>query len=153
MKEVKAPNRYDLNGMVSLFAAGSIEQGQAEPWQSRLVESLSDMDHLLILNPRRPDWDPSWKQHKENPQFKEQVVWELDSQKLSDVIAMYFDPDTKSPITLLELGIWAGKKPEKLVVCCPKGFWRKGNVEMVCWRYNIPMYASLEAWERYGVRL
>jgi len=147
MKEVKAPNRYDLNGMVSLFAAGSIEQGQAEPWQSRLVESLSDMDHLLILNPRRPDWDPSWKQDKENPQFKEQVVWELDSQKLSDVIAMYFDPKTKSPITLLELGLFAEKN---LVVFCPEGFYRKGNVDIVCERYDV---TQADSWDDFVAKV
>ena len=55
---------------------------------------------------------------------------------------MYFDPNTKSPISLLELGLFAQSK--KLIVCCPEGFWRKGNVDIVCDRYNIPNYDSLE---------
>jgi hypothetical protein len=56
---------------------------------------------------------------------------------------MYFAPATKAPITLLELGLAAGSG--KLVVCCPEGFWRKGNVEVVCARYDIPLVADLEA--------
>jgi hypothetical protein len=48
---------------------------------------------------------------------------------------MYFDPNTKSPISLLELGLHA--KEQKLVVLCPEGFWRKGNVDVVCEYYSI----------------
>ena len=55
---------------------------------------------------------------------------------------MYFDPNTKSPISLLELGLFAHSK--KLIVCCPEGFWRKGNVDIVCDKYGIPNYDSLE---------
>lgn len=51
---------------------------------------------------------------------------------------MYFDPSTKSPISLLELGILTAN-PEKVLVCCPEGFWRKGNVDVVCQRYGIQM--------------
>ena len=39
MREVKAPSRPDLERRV--FLAGSIEMGQAEPWQERIVEVLS----------------------------------------------------------------------------------------------------------------
>lgn len=48
---------------------------------------------------------------------------------------MYFDPKTKSPITLLELGLFA--RSQKLIVYCPTGYWRKGNVDVVCERYNV----------------
>jgi hypothetical protein len=55
---------------------------------------------------------------------------------------MYFHPETKAPISLLELGLHAASG--KIIVVCPDGFWRKGNVEIVCTRYNIPMFNSLE---------
>jgi hypothetical protein len=29
-------------------------------------------------------------------------------------------------------------------VCCPEGFWRRGNVEMVCRRHRIPLFATLD---------
>ena len=60
-----------------------------------------------------------------------------------DIIFMYFSPETKSPISLLELGMHAAS--EKMIVCCPDEFWRKGNVDIVCSRHNIPVYNTLEA--------
>jgi len=61
--------------------------------------------------------------------FKEQVDWEMDLLDEADVIALYLQLDTMSPISLLELGLHA--KDGKLVVCCPEAFWRRGNVQIV----------------------
>ena len=55
---------------------------------------------------------------------------------------MYFAPETKAPITLLELGLFA--RTGKAVVCCPEGFWRKGNVDVVCRMYDIPQVVTLD---------
>jgi len=60
----------------------------------------------------------------------------------ADKILMYFDPKTKSPISLLELGLFANSN--KLIVVCPKGFWRKGNVDIVCRRYEIEQAETIE---------
>ena len=60
---------------------------------------------------------------------------------------MYFDPETKSPISLLELGLFANSG--KIHVICPEGFWRKGNVDIVCDEYNIPMYKDLLEFKKY----
>ena len=142
MEIVKAPNKYSANDQItSLFLAGSIEMGVAELWQDKVTEALKDTN-VLILNPRRDDWDSSWKQTIDDPQFREQVEWELTALERSSVILMYFDPATKSPISLLELGLHASSG--KLLVCCPDGFWRKGNVEVVCNRYGIPLYNELD---------
>ena len=46
-------------GTPSVFLAGSIEMGAAEDWQARLTHALQDLD-VLILNPRRDEWDASW---------------------------------------------------------------------------------------------
>lgn len=135
-----APLR-DVDLARSVFLAGSIEMGAAVDWQSAVTKALDSTD-IVILNPRRDDWDSSWKQSIENPQFREQVEWELTAQQQAAMIAMYFAPATKSPITLLELGLFADSR--KLVVCCPDGFWRKGNVDVVCVRYQIPVVGGLE---------
>ena len=97
---------------------------------------------ITVLNPRRDDWDSSWQQTIAHAQFREQVDWELSAQELAGAIAMYFEPSTKSPITLLEMGLFA--RSGKLIVCCPDGFWRRGNVEIVCSRYRIPMVDTLD---------
>jgi hypothetical protein len=124
----------------SVFLAGSIEMGRAELWQDVVADALRD-EALTILNPRRDDWNASWEQSSANPQFVAQVTWELDAQERADLIAMYFAPETYAPITLLELGLFAASG--KLLVCCPPGYWRKGNVDVVCARYGIPQFPTL----------
>lgn len=126
----------------TVFLAGSIEMGTAEDWQTRVTSALQTIPDLTILNPRRDEWDASWEQTISNPVFREQVEWELDAQDLATLIVMYFAPSTKAPITLLELGLFAAS--DKLIVCCPDGYWRKGNVEVVCDRYEIPLVDTLD---------
>ena len=65
----------------------------------------------------------------------------LEGQERATAIAMYFDPATKAPITLLELGLFA--RSGKVIVCCPPGFWRRGNVEIVCARYRVDLVENL----------
>ncbi len=109
------PSTFDR----SVFLAGSIEMGQAEDWQCTVERALSDLD-VLILNPRRDAWDSTWVQSLANVEFREQVEWELAAQEGAALIAMYFAPSTRAPITLLELGLCA--RGGKVIVCCPDGF-------------------------------
>ena len=127
-----------------LFLAGSIEMGQAEEWQEKIQAALAHTK-WVILNPRRDHWDSSWVQQIENDQFRQQVEWEMGGLDVADTILMYFSPNTKSPITLLELGLQASRGGnQRLIVCCPDGFWRQGNVQIVCARYKLPFVKNLE---------
>ena len=126
----------------TLFLAGSIEMGGAEMWQKKAEELLSDTN-WVIFNPRRDQWDSTWIQEIGNPLFKEQVEWELTALEKADKVLLYLDPATKSPISLLELGLFA-RVPDKLIVVCPKGFWRKGNVDIVCQVYSVKQMDTLE---------
>jgi hypothetical protein len=141
MKEIKAPEFFPAMGK-NVFLAGSIEMGVAEQWQERLAKMLTDVD-CTLLNPRRDDWDASWVQSIDNPQFKEQVEWELRGLDSSVIVVFYFDPNTKSPITLMELG-YISNYPCEVVVCCPEGFWRKGNVDILCEHTGMDTANSLE---------
>jgi hypothetical protein len=141
MNEIQSPNDFTVPNQGSIFLGGSIEMGTAEPWQERLVAEFQDTS-TTFFNPRRTDWDSSWVQAASNPQFAEQVNWELDALAYSDIAVFYFDPNTKSPITLMELGLFATK--DRVFVCCPDGFWRKGNVEIVCKRNEIIMVDSFD---------
>ena len=141
MKVIKSPNKYrSTHDKFVLFLAGSIEMNKAEKWQESAEKYFKDEEDIILLNPRRDDWNSSWDQSKDCPEFVEQVEWELTALETVDAIILYFDPKTKSPISLLELG----KFGNKCLVCCPDGYWRKGNVEVFCSRYNIPMYKTLE---------
>ncbi len=119
-----------------VFLAGSIEMGGAPDWQRRVEDAFAAEKDILICNPRREDWDNSWVQAVENPEFNAQVSWELEAMEAADLIIMYFAAGTRSPVTLLEMGLYA--RSGKLIVCCPEGFWRKGNIDIVCRRYGVP---------------
>lgn len=140
---IKPPHPISsITNEFKVFLAGSIEMGIAENWQEKITNSLTSEENICLLNPRRDDWDASWKQDINNDKFHEQVTWELDGLESADLIVFYFSPETKSPVSMLELGLFA--RSEKLVVCCPEGFWRKGNVDLVCQRFNIRQVNTIE---------
>lgn len=141
MQVITAPEPFCIRHP-SVFLAGSIEQDTAEKWQEDLIRRLADYP-VTILNPRRKAWDASWDQSIRHAEFRKQVEWELAAMERADFIAMYFDPNTKAPVTLLELGLFATSR--KLIVCCPEGFWRKGNVDIVCEKYGLKQAGNLDA--------
>jgi hypothetical protein len=136
---VYAPSPYEIQGK-SVFLSGSIDQGTA-PWQASIANLLSHLP-ITILNPHRPDWDETWKQDISDARFLKQVTWELDGMDAVDVIAIYFGAEAKAPITLLELGLFA--RSGKAVVACPEGFWRRGNVQVICEKFGIQLTGSVE---------
>jgi hypothetical protein len=141
MMVIKPDSLHQKCDTKSIFLAGSIEMGFTEDWQTKTSEIFNDYN-VTFFNPRRDYFDPTWHQEKTNKEFNHQVNWEMDSLDSCDIIFMNIIPSTKSPITLLELGLHANSK--KIIVCCPDGFWRKGNVEIVCSRFNIPFYDNFE---------
>ena len=151
MTILKAPeNIKTLNkNLQTIFLAGSIEQGRAENWQKYCTDTLSA--DFNILNPRRDNWNPDLNQDIQEHVFYQQVTWELDSLESSDYVLMYLEPGTKSPISLMELGLMV--KTGKMVVVCPDGFWRKGNVDILCHRYNVPQFDTLDEAISYVIGL
>jgi len=139
----KPPTRPTID-RPSVILYGSIESDPAKDWQTSLAASLSDLP-VAIINPRCDAWDSTWVEDVSDVRFKEQVEWEMDHAKVADVIAFYFKPGTLTPITLLELGMYAGTG--RAVVCCPEGFYKRGNVQLVCARYGIDLLDTLEELE------
>lgn len=129
------------NGAHSVFLAGSIEMGKAYEWQSVAGHALANRG-WTVLNPRRDDWDPTWTQSIETPEFVEQVNWELDGLEAATTALFYFQPGTMSPISLMEFGLHAPRFKRTALVC-PKGFWRKGNVDILADRYGIEQQGTL----------
>ncbi|MDG2529392.1 nucleoside 2-deoxyribosyltransferase domain-containing protein [Caulobacter endophyticus] len=125
-----------------VFLGGSIDMGKAVDWQAQIIAALSDQD-VVILNPRRPDWNPAWKPVAQEPEFRRQVEWELAALESADVIVLYLTPGSQAPISLLEMGLHA--RTGKLVVLCPEGFWRKGNVDITAERYGVKQVETLDA--------
>lgn len=141
--EVKAPNKYDKDTKsLKIFLGGAIDMGKAVDWQKQIANAFEGNDNVLLLNPRRDNWDSSWEQTIENKHFKEQVEWELDALDDCDFIVMVLTKDSKAPISLLELGLHA--KSKKLLLFCEDGFYRKGNVDIVAKRYQIHQLESID---------
>ena len=152
MPHFKPPHRPLLDNLPLVFLAGSIEMGKAVDWQTNLANRLLAVNpDLGVANPRREAWDPSWELAIGNPLFRGQVEWELDHIERADLVVFYFQPGTQSPITLLELGKHLERRDAQrsTLVCCPTGFWRKGNVDIICQRAGLPLpFEDLEALAR-----
>ena len=143
MKVIQPPDNIFTGEICPrVFLAGTIDMGNSVDWQAEVAQAFSDFDELTFYNPRRDSWDSSWKQSLDNPHFVRQVEWELMAMKHADIIFMHFLPGSQSPITMLEMGMYANSK--KLLVCCPDGFYRKGNIDIVCNHYGIPHEDDLD---------
>src|SRR3546814_17967071 len=115
--------------------------GGAADWQADLIRTLGDLD-VVILNPRRPDWNPEWRPVAEEPEFRRQVAWELAALESADIIVMLLAPGSQSPISLLETGLHA--RGGKLILICPAGFWRNGNVDITAEHYGLEKVAPMD---------
>lgn len=135
---VKAPEKWDAHtGKFKVFLAGSIDNGEAVQWQEEISKLLRN-EGITILNPRRDQWDSEANEEL----LDEQINWELDAMDAADCIVFYFAPGSKSPVTMLELGKYSSSG--KAIVCCPEGFWRKRNVDIVCGRCGVETVNALE---------
>lgn len=158
IKVITAPEPfYDWNG--GMFLAGTIDNGNSIDWQEHLINTLNENDnfvngyiHETIINPRRKNWNASIEQSINNPELFQQMSWEKEGLTRANKILFNFLSSSKSPITLLELGLWANSG--KCLVICPKEFWRAGNVEFICNEYKIPIYRSMEQFlkEKYNIK-
>lgn len=131
---------YRDHNKPSVFLAGSIEQGKAIDWQQSSANSFIEKG-FVVFNPRRKDWDATWKQEFVDPRMNQQIGWEDNAMNIADYILIYFQPNTLSPISLFEFGkhLTSGKE----VVVCPEGFWRKANVDFECAKYNVPQFDTI----------
>ena len=133
IRDLNFPLEYPM-----VFLSGSIEEGKAERWQEKVIERLESIqDTGLIFNPRRTNFN-------KNKDMEEQVLWELQHINISNYVLVYFDPNTKSSITLFELGMLTNYSPKSMVVCCPNGFWKKENVDIVCKKYRLKLFTDLD---------
>jgi hypothetical protein len=139
---VKAANEVEYR-KYSLFLAGSIEMGRAIQWQQCMADHLKDLP-ITICNPRRKGWlDPKKVPAKVyEASMQQQVQWELSALENVSVICFFFDHATTSPVTMLELGLWAASG--KVVVSCHDSFHKAPNVHITCERYNIPCCRSFK---------
>lgn len=114
MKVVQCPEIYDGSGPkdVVIFIAGGISG--CPDWQKEMVERFKGVENLVLLNPRRADFN------MDNPGMTvEQIKWEYDHLNTSDAVIFWFPFHTLCPITLFELGVASALDQVIFVGCHP----------------------------------
>jgi len=137
---------------IKIFLAGTIDDGKSTDWQYSLISRLTvykddgcndleedlSLGDLIIYSPRRENWDSN----SNNEEIDKQIIWEQEHLDDADIIIMNILPDSKSPISLLELGLYGPQG--KMFVFCTDKFYRFNNVKLTCNKYNIPLIESNE---------
>jgi len=144
MITVVTPNTYELpltknTPQLTIFLAGTIDNGDSANWQQEVIEKLNkDKEdyEILVYNPRRDYWLPDASKEV----IEEQIRWEQQHLDDAQMIVMYLRDDSKSPISLLELGLYAKEKP--MYVFCSEKFYRFDNVRLTCDKYYIPLFVT-----------
>lgn len=126
----------EIKNYKSVFFAGTIDNGDSINWQQELTNKFSKDDEIIIYNPRNKHWD------KNASDIDYQIKWEQEHLDKSNLIVMVLLDDSKSPISLLELGLYAQSK--KIIVFCSNKFYRFDNVKLTCEKYNIPLYTKFD---------
>jgi hypothetical protein len=144
--QVFVPPNWDLSetnvigkNPIRIFLAGTIDNGDSTDWQQELINTINGVElrrPTSIYNPRRKEW-PSSDNHRE---IDRQIEWELSHLEKADLIVMNILANSKSPISLMELGLFA--REGRLMVFCPKTFYRYDNVRNVCKRYEVPLHTT-----------
>lgn len=137
---IDAPsNRKPLPNSKKVFLAGTIDSGDSEDWQHEICRYFEGKEDsklsMTIYNPRREEWPDDGSK-----EVKKQIRWEHNKMDDADLIVMNILPDSKSPISLMEIGMYS--KDDKLHVFCQPDFYRFDNVEMVCKKYGIPLHKT-----------
>ncbi|KAL7806682.1 hypothetical protein V8C44DRAFT_338589 [Trichoderma aethiopicum] len=138
---VLAPNRpapYS-GSRKAIFLAGTTSPTGEPDWRLTLTDALSNFP-ITIYNPKRDDWDDTWKEDFSDDRWAEQVQWELEMQDKADIVVVFFHGVSPAPISLLELGLCV--KSGRAIVCVLEGYSKRGNVEAVCRRYGAKLVSS-----------
>lgn len=139
---VLAPERPapDSGSRKAIFLAGTTSPTGEPDWRLTLTDALSNFP-ITIYNPKRNDWDATWKEDFSDDRWAEQVQWELEMQDKADIVVVFLHGVSPAPISLLELGLCV--KSGRAIVCALEGYTKRGNVEAVCRRYGAKL-VSLE---------
>lgn len=144
VQQIISPEKYDLNTRkISIFLGGSIELGKVRDWQQEIAKEIDNKEYssnIVLLNPRRSAWDPSWP--VDDPYHQElsrQIKWELGYQDRADILIYFFAAETLSPITLLELGSYSARKP---IIFIEPGYLRRANVQITAEHFGWEYYTD-----------
>ncbi len=120
---IEAPNEiYSLENQsnTKIFLAGGITN--CPNWSSKLIK-LIEHPHLTIYNPRRKKYPIDNSKITE-----EQIIWEFNHLRDSDIISFWFSDGSINPIVLLELGKYGLSSNKKIFIGIDENYERKEDV-------------------------
>lgn len=118
-----------------IFLAGSMVTEPEVNWRQTVVNNLQESYHFL---------DPTNPNHNSlgDVEMREHIKWEFNGLRIADYIILNFLPDSLSPISMVELGMYIATR--KLIVVCPKEFYKWRYIDTLCKEYNTPIFNQLE---------
>lgn len=145
-------DKHYFDDTFKIFLAGTIDNGDSDDWQydvflhlAMYTELISDdskyydIPKFTVFSPRRKNW----KEDATQEDIEEQIKWEQEKLDEADLIVMVLQDNSKSPISLLELGLYG--PTGKLICFCTPNFYRYTNVKLTCEKWGIPLIEQLSA--------
>jgi hypothetical protein len=122
---VEAPNEvYSLENRynIRMFLAGGITN--SPDWQAEVIKKLQSLGNLgvTVYNPRRKDFKMTQEIEEE------QIAWEFEKLRDSQVLVFWFSGGSLNPITLYELGMWGNSRNIPLIIGIDPAYARKRDV-------------------------
>ena len=144
MQYIECPEYYKGRWPASrndklLFLAGGITS--CPDWQQDYRKLLENEPNLILLNPRRKNFDVR------DPNASDfQITWEHENLEGSDMVSFWFPEETLCPITLFELGKISAKQSKPIFVGTHPNYKRKFDVikQLQLIRPSITVVHSLE---------
>lgn len=127
-------------GKEYFFLAGSIDYHLQSNWRQEIINKTGSSVHFF---------DPTRIDHNElsNFKMKEHIKWELDALDISDKIILNFLPNAKSPISLVELGMYVSTS--KLIVICPNEFYQSRYIKVLCNKHKTSIFNTINEAVQY----
>lgn len=118
-----------------IFLAGSMATGSQVNWRQTVIDAFGEKYHFL---------DPTNLKHDSltDVEMRNHIKWEFDGLRIADFILLNFLPDSLSPISMVELGMYIASK--KLIVVCPKEFYKWRYIDTLCKEHNTLIFNQLE---------
>lgn len=122
-----------------MFMAGGITN--CPNWQQDYRSLLEGVKGLVVLNPRRANFDT-----RKTGESEFQIEWEHRHLMRSDVVSFWFPMETLCPITLFELGKISATPKFKIFVGTHPDYQRKFDVihQLALVRPEVTVVHSLE---------
>ena len=124
----------DQKVLLSLFGPDS------DGWKETVRRVFCDRKILIedIKSWETEDYTSS----EEDLNYNHLISKDLDSLHSSDVILIYFKEGYKNRFPFFSLGYFCNN--DNLVILCSEDFSKRGIVQMICTRKNIPLFYTLE---------